>query len=140
MAGIRGKDTKPERLLRSAMHAQGMRYRLHVSKLPGRPDIVLPRYRTVILVHGCFWHRHSGCRFATIPATRQEFWNEKFASTVARDKRNAEALSLAGWRVAIVWECAIKAVGASAIAGSMVDWIRLAECDPRVRTWSSKSN
>ena len=139
MAGIRGKDTKPERLLRSALHAQGMRYRLHVRELPGRPDIVLPRYRTVILVHGCFWHRHSGCRFAAMPETRQEFWVEKFAATVARDKRNVEALSLAGWRVAIVWECAIKAVGAIVIAGSIAAWIRDADSD-LVRTWSSKSN
>lgn len=109
MSRIRGKDTKPELLLRSMLHAAGFRFRLHHTGLPGRPDIVLPRYRTAIFVHGCFWHRHSGCRYATTPKTRQAFWEEKFHTTIARDKENVKQLHLAGWQVITVWECELKA-------------------------------
>lgn len=105
MSRIRGKDTKPELLLRSMLHAAGFRFRLHHTGLPGRPDIVLPRYRTAIFVHGCFWHRHSGCRYATKPKTRQDFWEEKFRATIARDIENVKQLHLAGWQVITVWEC-----------------------------------
>jgi len=108
MAGIRGKDTKPEILLRRAMHARGFRYRLHDRRLPGHPDLVFPRYHAAVFVHGCFWHRHEGCRFATTPATRPEFWAEKFEANLARDKRNENGLIETGWRTAIVWECALK--------------------------------
>src|SRR3546814_4200196 len=92
MAGIRGKDTGPEVTLRRAMHARGFRYRLHVRSMPGRPDLVFPRYKAVVFVHGCFWHRHEGCRYATSPATRSEFWAEKFATNLARDRNNEERL------------------------------------------------
>lgn len=108
MAGIRGKDTKPELLLRKAMHARGFRFRLHDRRLPGSPDLVFPRYRAAVFVHGCFWHRHEDCRFATTPATRPEFWAEKFKANVARDMKHEAALVAAKWRVAIVWECRIK--------------------------------
>ncbi|APL95570.1 DNA mismatch endonuclease Vsr [Sphingobium indicum] len=108
MAGIRGKDTGPEVTLRRAMHARGFRYRLHVRSMPGRPDLVFPRYKAVVFVHGCFWHRHEGCRYATSPATRSEFWAEKFATNLARDRNNEERLRAAGWRIAVVWECALK--------------------------------
>lgn len=108
MAGIRGKDTKPEILLRRAMHARGFRYRLHDRKLPGHPDLVFPRYRAAVFVHGCFWHRHEGCRFSTTPATRPEYWAEKFQANVTRDNQNANRLTEIGWRTAIVWECALK--------------------------------
>lgn len=105
MSRIRGKDTKPERLVRSLVHRMGYRFRLHVNSLPGKPDIVLPRLRTVIFVHGCFWHRHAGCPKAYMPKSRVRFWQEKFDSNVARDLRNANTLSAMGWRVLTVWEC-----------------------------------
>jgi DNA mismatch endonuclease (patch repair protein) len=108
MAGIRGKDTKPELVLRRALHARGFRFRLHVKDVPGRPDLVFSKYRAVVFVHGCFWHRHEGCRLATVPSTRPEFWQEKFESNVARDSSVVETLLNSGWRVATVWECALR--------------------------------
>lgn len=108
MSSIRGKDTWPERTLRSLLFAKGFRYRLHASKLPGSPDLVLPKYRAVVFVHGCFWHRHKDCRYATIPRTNMEFWRQKFQANVDRDRRHIEALGTLGWRVAVVWECALK--------------------------------
>ena len=107
MARIRGTDTKPEVFVRSALHRAGFRFRLHGRTLPGRPDIVLPKHRTVVFVHGCFWHRH-GCALSSEPATRRAFWREKFARNVARDKRTAAALRRAGWRVLTVWECSLR--------------------------------
>lgn len=105
MSQIRSRDTTPERLVRSALHRAGYRFRLHSKQLPGSPDIVLSRYRTVIFVHGCFWHRHSRCRFAYTPKSRVEFWKAKFDSNVERDRRNARELRALGWRVMTVWEC-----------------------------------
>lgn len=105
MAGIRGKDTKPEMRVRKALFAGGYRYRLHRKDLPGTPDIVLPGRRVAIFVNGCFWHGHSGCSLAKVPGTRTEFWKEKFESNSRRDKVAAEALREAGWRVLVVWEC-----------------------------------
>lgn len=124
MAGIRGKDTRPEMLLRRSLHAAGFRYRLHCKELPGKPDLVFPRRGAVIFVHGCFWHRHPGCRFATTPATRPEFWNEKFRKNVERDLRDREALAAALWRVAIVWECALKSEEARYIANQIGQWLK----------------
>jgi DNA mismatch endonuclease (patch repair protein) len=108
MSRIRGKNTKPELVLRSLLHRAGFRFRLHSKDLPGRPDIVLPRYRTAIFVHGCFWHRHDGCRNATMPSTRQEFWSEKLGKNVERDTRNRAALDALGWKVCVVWECELQ--------------------------------
>lgn len=108
MAGIRGKDTKPELALRQALHARGFRYRLHSQKVHGRPDLVLPKHCAVVFVHGCFWHRHNGCRYATTPATRPEFWQAKFETNVARDIAVRTTLLESGWRVATVWECALR--------------------------------
>ena len=108
MSRIRGKDTKPEKLLRSLLHRAGFRFRKNVSGLPGKPDIALPRHRAVVLVHGCYWHRHAGCRFATTPASNQDFWAEKFAATVDRDRRAEVALQALGWRVFTVWECDLR--------------------------------
>ncbi len=108
MASIRGKDTRPELLLRSALFAAGFRYRLHVRGMPGSPDLVFPRYRAALFVHGCFWHRHIGCRYTTTPKSNSEFWNLKFEVNVVRDERNVALLRVAGWRVGIVWECALK--------------------------------
>ena len=108
MAAIRGKDTAPELAIRRILHAMGMRFRLHRKDLPGSPDIVLPRHRTVVFVHGCFWHRHEGCRYTTTPKTRQEFWLAKFESNVFRDRRNQARLEQLGWNVLVVWECELR--------------------------------
>lgn len=105
MSRIRDRDTKPEKLVRSLLHRLGYRFRLHRKDLPGRPDIVLPKYRTAIFVHGCFWHRHRGCKYAYQPKSRVEFWKKKFLDTVKRDKRNQNELKELGWKVIIVWEC-----------------------------------
>jgi len=120
MATIRGANTKPEIALRKALHPLGLRFSLHDRKLPGRPDIVLPRWNAVIFVHGCFWHRHEGCRYATVPATRPEFWQKKFAEDVARDQRNLENLASAGWRIRVVWECHLKSQGAHTVRQRLV--------------------
>jgi len=108
MAGIRGKDTRAEILVRRALHARGFRYRLNVRGLPGTPDLVFPKRRAVVFIHGCYWHRHEGCRFATTPSSNTDFWTSKFAGNVARDARNVHDLRSAGWRVGIIWECALK--------------------------------
>jgi DNA mismatch endonuclease, patch repair protein len=124
MAGIRGKDTKPELALRRSLHALGFRYRLHAKGVPGKPDIVMPKYQAVIFVHGCFWHRHEGCRYATIPSTRPEFWSSKFDANVARDAAVRSALLAAGWRVATVWECALrKETGVEAARDIVAAWL-----------------
>lgn len=120
MAGIQAKNTRPEILLRRILHRAGFRFRLHQKQLPGSPDLVLPRYRTVIFVHGCYWHRHPRCRLAYIPKTRTEFWQEKFGGNVARDLRDTDALLAAGWRVVIVWECGLRAV---AKGEKSLDWL-----------------
>jgi len=108
MSKIRGKNTSPERRLRTLLFAKGFRYRLHLAKLPGSPDLVLRKHHAVIFVHGCFWHRHQGCRYTTTPKSNAEFWLQKLQENVARDSRNIHMLIDQGWRVAIVWECAIK--------------------------------
>lgn len=107
MAGIRGKDTKPELIVRKFLHQQGFRYRLHPRHLPGVPDLLLPKYHTVIFVHGCFWHQHPGCRYATIPKNNAEFWQAKLASNVERDSKVISKLKIDGWRVVVIWECEI---------------------------------
>ena len=109
MSRIKGRDTRPELQLRSLLHRAGFRFRLHEKKLPGRPDIVLPRYQTAIFVHGCFWHRHRGCRNTTTPSTRAEFWQEKFDGNVRRDASNRADLEAVGWTVLTVWECELNA-------------------------------
>lgn len=108
MSGIRGKDTRPELDVRKYLHREGFRFALHDRKLPGRPDLVLPRRQAVVFVHGCFWHRHTNCIYATTPATRRKFWTEKFRRNVERDQMNLEKLRDAGWRVFVVWECGLK--------------------------------
>ena len=105
MARVRGRDTKPEMVVRGTLHAMGLRFRLFRRDLPGRPDIVLPKYRLAIFVHGCFWHRHEGCSLSSTPKTRVDFWTEKFATNVARDARNAAELRALGFRVGVIWEC-----------------------------------
>jgi len=107
MSGIRGKDTLPEIKVRKYLHSRGLRYRLHVKTLPGKPDLVFPKFRLVVFVHGCFWHRHKGCRYATTPANNAEFWRSKFEANVLRDIEVVQKLKHAGWRVLVIWECEI---------------------------------
>lgn len=110
MSGIRGKDTKPERIVRSHLHRAGLRFRLQ-AKLPGKPDLVLPKYRTVVFVHGCFWHRHEGCRYTTTPKSNPEFWQEKFEANVRRDANAKQRLEEMGWRVLVIWACQLDESG-----------------------------
>ncbi len=108
MRQVRSRDTKPELVVRRYLHAHGFRFRLHRDDLPGKPDIVLPRYNTVVFVHGCFWHGHQGCKHSDVPTSNRQYWERKIGRNVTRDRRNARALRKLGWRVLTVWECAIK--------------------------------
>jgi DNA mismatch endonuclease, patch repair protein len=108
MAANKSRNTKPELAIRRMLHAMGFRFRLHRKDLPGCPDVVLPKYKTVILVNGCFWHQHAGCKLASKPATRQEFWETKLSRNVERDSENAAKLAALGWRVIFVWECELQ--------------------------------
>lgn len=126
MSGIRGRDTKIEVAIRKALHARGLRYRTDVRGLAGRPDIVLPRWQAAVLVHGCFWHAHD-CGLCRIPATRPDFWREKLEGNAARDARNLATLLDGGWRVATVWECALRGKGPHAlidVADRLATWVR----------------
>lgn len=108
MARIRGKDTGPEMRVRRIAHSMGLRFRLHRKDLPGRPDLVFPKHRLAVFVHGCFWHRHPGCGRASTPSTRPEFWRAKFDANVERDLRQQAALTEQGWKVLVLWECGLK--------------------------------
>lgn len=126
MSGIRSKDTKPELLVRQVLHRIGLRFRLHVKELPGSPDLVFPRFKTVIFVHGCFWHQHD-CSAFKMPSSRHEFWTEKLNKNRARDLAQVNNLLGKGWRVGIVWECSIKAAAKSAdniFFQRIADWLR----------------
>ena len=118
MSGIRGKNTKPELLVRSHLHRKGLRFRLHAN-LPGKPDLVFPKYRTAVFVHGCFWHRHPDCRYAATPKTNDEFWQTKFAANVKRDALAQEKLTTLGWRVLVVWECQTSQKDLNALAAAI---------------------
>ena len=125
MRNIRHKDTVPERVVRSFLHGEGFRFRLHVRGLPGNPDLVLRKYNAVIFVHGCFWHRHAGCRLAYDPKSRIEFWNEKFRRNVERDEIVQSDLRQAGWRIATVWECGLRSADSrSRNLKLLANWIR----------------
>jgi DNA mismatch endonuclease (patch repair protein) len=108
MRAIRGRNTSPEIKVRRILHALGFRFRLHMVALPGRPDIVLPKHKLAVFVHGCFWHRHEECRYATTPKSNYAFWQKKFLDNVSRDKRVRAALSEAGWRTIVIWECCLR--------------------------------
>ena len=129
MAAIRSANTKPELQVRRALHALGLRFRLHAKELPGKPDLVFPRHKAVIFVHGCFWHGHD-CHLFKMPATRQEFWADKIGRNVANDTKAATALQADGWRVGVVWECALKGRTKPDFAETMQGlamWVRSAE-------------
>lgn len=137
MAGIGGRNTKPEILLRQRLHVAGLRFRLHVAGLPGKPDIVLPSRKIALFVHGCFWHRHAGCHWCSTPATRPDFWSAKFEGNLARDRKVQSALHEAGWRIGVVWECGLRAPYADATFDEALAWIRGGSGDfesPLVRT------
>jgi DNA mismatch endonuclease (patch repair protein) len=124
MSGIRGSNTKPELIVRKALFAAGYRYRLQRRDLPGRPDLVMPGRKVAIFVHGCFWHHHKDCRFAKIPATRPEFWEEKLKTNQARDARCISELLSLGWRVLVVWECFLRTTrSAPEVQSLLTDWI-----------------
>lgn len=124
MSGIRGKNTRPEVAVRKLLFASGYRFRLHRKDLPGAPDIVLPSKRIAIFVHGCFWHRHEGCKYATLPKTRPEFWLEKLSGNAARDLRTMAELRNMDWRVLTVWECSLKGPAAlESLQPALIDWI-----------------
>lgn len=133
MSGIRGKDTRPEIIVRQALHRAGFRFRLHRKDLPGKPDIVLPKYHTVIFVHGCFWHGH-GCRYFKVPKTRTDFWLDKIMANAKRDRLQEDALRAAGWTVFTVWECDIR---------DKTDWLapiaaQLMKMKPMPHPWHPK--
>jgi DNA mismatch endonuclease (patch repair protein) len=137
MSKVGQRNTSPELALRKALHRIGFRYKLNDRKLPGSPDIVFPKYRAVIFVHGCFWHRH-GCRLTTSPASRQEFWEAKFVANRKRDSENTMKLQQAGWRVAVVWQCALNNKhSVSDIGQRVADWLRSAEFDLEIPSPSS---
>lgn len=126
MSGIRGKNTRPEIAVRKEMFRRGFRYRLHVKELPGKPDIVFPRFRAVVFVHGCFWHGHD-CHLFRLPSTRPEFWKTKIDRNRQNDAKAINALLSSGWRVATIWECSMrskKVQGLSTVAGKLEGWLR----------------
>ena len=123
MSRIKGRNTKPELAVRSLLHRMGYRFQLHRADLPGKPDIVLPRYKTVIFVHGCFWHRHKECRFAYTPKSRTDFWLKKLESNVVRDQLVKADLERLGWRVITVWECELRE--SDQLAGRMDAFLRI---------------
>lgn len=118
MSGIKGKDTRPEMKVRRFLHGKGFRYRLYDRTLPGVPDICLPRYRVVIFVHGCYWHRHDGCKLNYTPASNTERWMDKFQKNIERDRKNINALINQGWRVIILWECGLRRN-----ESALLDWL-----------------
>lgn len=124
MSGIRGTNTKPELRLRKALHAEGFRFRVNVRSLPGTPDIVLPKWKTAIQVHGCYWHRHAGCSKATTPSSNTEFWKKKFQNNVRRDARAFTDLHALGWRTVIVWECVINRKTDKELRVSITEFMR----------------
>ncbi len=129
MSHVGQKNTAPELRLRKALHRKGLRYRLHDKQLSGSPDIVLPRYKSVIFVHGCFWHRHEDCKFATTPENRRDFWWDKFQTNIDRDRKNIKILLDNGWRVAVVWECSLKGKDSNVdyVVTSLMKWLSMGD-------------
>jgi DNA mismatch endonuclease (patch repair protein) len=124
MATVRSSDTRPEKWVRSALHRQGFRFRLHNNRLPGTPDLVLLKYKAVIFINGCFWHQHQNCKVTHIPQTRREFWQKKFTRNVERDQKVLYQLKIIGWRVAIIWECGLHKKLQDETLRRLVFWLR----------------
>ncbi|MCA5965926.1 MULTISPECIES: very short patch repair endonuclease [Pseudomonas] len=125
MSGIRGKNTSPELLIRKALHARGFRFRIHAAHLPGKPDLLFPKYKAAVFIHGCFWHGHA-CRYFKIPKTRPEFWMEKIGKNQARDSDQERSLNSQGWRILVVWECAVRSMKkekSSLLVDLIADWL-----------------
>lgn len=142
MSGIRAKDTRQEVLIRSALHKKGFRFRKNVNSLPGRPDIVLPRYKAVIMVNGCFWHGHD-CHLFRWPSTRPDFWRNKISSNRLRDGRNLENLNMAGWRTLVIWECTLRgssSVGLYQLIEAVARWIQFGVSNAEIPSeiWRSR--
>lgn len=133
MAANRRKDTKPELIVRQNLHAAGFRYRLDVRGLPGSPDIVLRRYNAAVFVHGCFWHRHEGCKFAASPKSNVKFWEDKFQRNVERDRNANQELGRLGWRVAVIWECSLSNANREKTLLDFVDWLQGNPHEPSFR-------
>ncbi|MBP4043946.1 very short patch repair endonuclease [Chromobacterium violaceum] len=134
MSGIRGKNTKPELLIRKALHARGFRYRLHNKNLPGKPDLAFPKYKAVVFIHGCFWHGHD-CHYFKVPQTRTAFWLEKINGNRERDTRQLMQLRLAGWRILVVWECATRKKepsGNDILIDCISNWLIMGTCDAHI--------
>lgn len=127
MSRVRSKDTSLEVRVRSALHAHGFRFRIHRKDLPGTPDIVFAQYRAIVLVHGCFWHRHAGCKHTTDPATRPEFWQRKFQATIERDNRVVDELFEKGWRIGVVWGCALQGGQEVDVAMTIGNWLKFGD-------------
>lgn len=125
MSKIKGKDTKPELLVRKFLHAKGFRYKLHDKKLPGKPDIVLPKYKTIINIHGCFWHGHDGCRYYVVPKTRTEWWQQKINRNKELDAQNLSKLVLEGWKVLTIFECELKPKVMAATLDQIIEHLRI---------------
>ncbi len=123
MSRIKGKNTKPEMLVRRFLHAHGFRYKLHDKTLPGKPDIVLPKYKTVIFIHGCFWHGHEGCKYYVVPKTRTEWWLNKINGNIANDEKAIKALKEEGWKIIMLWECDLKTINIQQILYSLLNKI-----------------
>lgn len=119
MSMIKGANTSPEMIVRKYLHSKGLRYRLHNKKLPGRPDLTLPRYNTVIFVNGCFWHGHKGCKYFKLPKTRTEWWQNKFEKTIIRDKKSKTLLKKIGWKILVIWECELTPKKANKTLGKL---------------------
>lgn len=135
MSGIRSKNTKPELLIRKSLHGQGFRYRLHDKKLPGKPDIVLPRYHAVILIHGCFWHGHD-CNLFKWPSSNESFWKEKITRNKSVDERSYQNLQNAGWKILTIWECSMKGKQrrpVEQIVADVVKWLKTSTCNTEIR-------
>lgn len=123
MSRIRSRNTKPEMVVRQGLHALGFRYRLHAKNLPGSPDMVLPKYKSAIFIHGCFWHAHEGCQNFRVPKSNTGFWKEKLARNIERDARQIKELEDAGWRVLVVWECATRNLSTKKLVETIAAWL-----------------
>lgn len=134
MSGIRGKDTRPELMIRSALHRHGFRFRLHYGQLPGKPDLVFPKYSAVVLINGCFWHGHD-CHLFKWPSTREEFWHQKITSNQVRDARNSAEYKKRGWKSMVIWECALKGrtrLDPDDVVEIVASWLKFGSVDSRI--------